>query len=290
MCGRYAAVWLRFRQREYKERAMPDVQIDFERKAALLPVPYVSQLGVGASKYHNDCGAASGAMLLAAYSGEMMTPDAFFEATGQTTDAYLSAGQLMRVLSAAGLRTEWQQGVNLGDLFTMLAEDRPPIVLFNYGAYRERVTTENETFSGGHFGVIVGIDTANVYLHDPLWGESGGAALTIPHDDWLYAWTAAVRDGNPARGCLVPMIAIGDFQQSDALYSVRVIPSDGLRIRRSPQVALANSTQRFLRGGDIAKIYVEAKDAEGNDWGAISPERDHWIALKYDGEVLAERI
>jgi hypothetical protein len=269
---------------------MPEAQIDFERQAALLPVPYVSQLGVGASKYHNDCGAASGAMLLAVYAGEVMTPDAFFEATGQATDAYLSAGQLMRVLSGYGVRTEWQQSVSLGDLFEMLSDERPPIVLFNYGAYRERVDTENAIFSGGHFGVIIGIDTANVYLHDPLWTESSGAALPVPHDDWLYAWTAAVRDGNPARGCLVPAIAISDYQQSEALYSVRVVSTTGLRIRRSPQVALANSTQRLLRYDDIAKIYSEAQDAEGNDWGAISPERDHWIALKYQGEVLAERI
>ncbi len=40
----------------------------------LLPVPYVSQLGVGAEGHKNDCGAASAVMLLMAYTNSTMTP------------------------------------------------------------------------------------------------------------------------------------------------------------------------------------------------------------------------
>lgn len=269
---------------------MPQELVLPERMAALLPVPYVSQLGPGASQYNNDCGAASGAMLIGAYAHEDVTPDEFYEATGQTTDAYLSAGQLRRVLERYGIATEWQVGVKLADLFAMLAEERPPIVLFNYGAFRERVTTENKTFSGGHFAVIMGIDTANVYVHDPLWNGQGGAALTVPHDDWLYAWGASVRDGNPANGAVVPTTPISEFSPTEALYRVRVTSPDGLRVRTSPTVAQGNHTGRYVAHGDLLSIWAEQQDSSGNDWGAITSDLGQWIAMIYNGESLVERF
>jgi uncharacterized protein YvpB len=260
-----------------------------ERNVALLPVPYMSQLGPGAEEFRNDCGAASGAMLVQAYTGESITPNEFYRSTEQTEDAYLSAWQVAKVLTAKGIRTTWQLGMNLPELFSALAAGKPLIVLFNYGALRERVNTENGSFSGGHFAVAVGIDTLNVYLHDPLWSGDGGKALAVPHEDWMYAWDAARREDNPACAALVPVIGISEFSGSNELYSVRVVADGGLRIRSAPRVAQGTDTGRFLTRDEVVKIWEERR-SDGDLWGAITVDKTRWVAVEYQGDTLAERV
>ncbi|NDJ75693.1 MAG: hypothetical protein GYB65_05500 [Chloroflexi bacterium] len=260
----------------------------------LLPVPYVSQLGEGANAFHNDCGAACGAMLIKAYTGNNITPDDFYRATGQADDDYLSVTQLMTVLTAHGISTEWYRELSLVDLFAMLVGGRPAIVLFNYGALREKVSgLENTTFSGAHFAVMTGIDTINVYLHDPLWtitsGYSGGEAIPIAHADWMYIWEAAQRDYNPECAALVPVVGVGAFTGVTELYQVRVTSADGIRIRTAPRVARGTDTGRGVPNGYVAKIWAEERDAEGNLWGAITVDKRKWIALEFRGVQLVER-
>ncbi len=272
---------------------MPHETLD--KPVQLLPVPYMSQLGAGADAYHNDCGAASGAMLIKAYTGDIMTPDDFYRATGQESDAYLSANQLATVLTTKGIATEWRENMTLVDLFETLAGGRPPIVLFNYGALREKVgDLENTTFAGGHFAVTVGIDTQNVYLHDPLWSveeeDSGGAALAIPHVDWMYIWRESKRDLNPECAALVPSMGIGAFAGVTELYRARVISQNGVRVRNAPRVALGTDTGERLAYNYVAKIWAEATDNENNLWGAITVGKRKWIAMTYGEVQLAERI
>ncbi len=273
------------------EKSLPNLA----KVVELLPVPYVSQLGAGADEFHNDCGAASGAMLIDMYLDEHVDPDDFFKETGQTIDQYLSATQLIKVLAARGIDMEWRENMTLTDLFEVLAMGRPPIVLFNYGALRERIgQTENVTFNGAHFGVMIGIDTRNVYLHDPLWtkadDQSDGAAIAIPHADWMYIWTQAKRDQNPPCSALVPVEgpqAIGGIKE---MYQVRIVSRNGLKVRSAPYVSLGTDTGQGVAYKDVVRIWAEEKDKEGNLWGAITISRKKWIAMTYQGITFAEKI
>lgn len=258
----------------------------------LLAVPYVSQLGDGASKYHNDCGAASGCMLLRAYFDNNMTPDQFFIETGHTVDDYLSVVHLMRVLTAHGLDTEWHTGLTLVEVFETLATGRPMIVLFKYGTFREYVgDTHNMTFNGAHFGVLVGFDTRNVYLHDPLWNTSIGAAIPVPHTAWMTTWKSAAQDGNPLCGALVPVDSLDSMPyQSKEIYRVRVTADTGLRVRNAPKVALGTDTGARVAKGSVQRIWSVQDDPDGNVWGAITLSLKKWVALRYQDTAYAEKI
>src|SRR5688572_9601091 len=138
------------------------------RPVVLLPVPYVSQLGAGADTHRNDCGAASSVMLLRAYLDLKMTPDEFYTKFAIQWDPYLSVPQMRDAMSSLGLLTDFRANLGLQDLFTFLAASKPVIVLLRYKILQEAGLTEKK-FEGPHFAVVVGIDSKNIYIHDPLY-------------------------------------------------------------------------------------------------------------------------
>lgn len=168
-----------------------------------LPVPYVKQYGPGADAFGKDCGPACSVMLLAAYTGERMTPDDFYRAITEE-DRYISKSQLQTVLRTKGIESENVKDVSLAGLHAYLAAGKPGIALINYGVLRDHITTES-TFTGPHFVVTVGMDDQHVYIHDPLWRTRSGAWLAVPHAAWLEAWERAKEQiNNPSCSVLVP--------------------------------------------------------------------------------------
>ena len=127
---------------------------------AILEIPYVSQLEDGARKFNNDCGAASGVMLIRAYNNDKnFTVDAYYQETGQKTDEYLDYFQIQKVLSNHKISSSLKAHLKLSDLEQFIEEKRPPIVLFFYKKLlgRNRIKTHKQ-FKGDHFAVLVGID------------------------------------------------------------------------------------------------------------------------------------
>lgn len=102
-------------------------------EVTLLPVPHVSQIGPGADRFRNDCGAASAALLIRAYTGQIVTPDDVFSQITQE-DRYLCAGELIIVLKQHGIPTVWR-GLDAGSLYRALADRQPPIALIKAIGY-----------------------------------------------------------------------------------------------------------------------------------------------------------
>ncbi len=127
------------------------------KPVTLLSVPYISQLGPGADSRRNDCGAAAAVMLLSAYTGKTLTPDAFYDKFNIPGDPYLSINQLRDALGSEGILTELKAGLTLRDLFGYLLAGRPSIVLIKYSVLRDAGLTE-KSFSGPHFSVVAGMD------------------------------------------------------------------------------------------------------------------------------------
>ena len=240
------------------------------RPAVLLPVPYVSQLGVGASMHQNDCGATSAVMLLRAYQNIQMTPDDFYVKFAISGDPYLSVTQMRNAMSSLGLLTDFRAGLTLADLFTFLVASKPVIVLLRYKVLEEAGLTEKH-FEGPHFVVVVGVDTRNIYIHDPLYTNPlDGEAHTYPLDIFDRAWMEVGSDPsfpNPARSAIIPTAGIG-FKVS---RRVRVKIAT-LNVRNGP--GLNNAVVATLKLNQVVEIIREV-----NGWGQMNETQ--WISLAF---------
>jgi hypothetical protein len=263
-----------------------------EVEMTILDIPYVSQLEDGARKFHNDCGAASGVMLVQVYRGDhALTVDEYYDQTKQREDEYLSASQVMSVLKAHGIPSNWRTNVTEEDARLLIENKRPFIVLYNYKIIRSRGITTEIPFSGFHFAVLVGIDDFFVYLNDPLWTDEKGKNLQIPLDIWMEAWTTFPKnsDGvpaNPPAGAIIPAHAVDapevveeQFDPAD-ISRMRVIFPKGMNVRLGP--GTGHSIVDSRNHGDVVTILKT--EADGEDiWGCLGTNR--WIAIKFQGNT-----
>jgi uncharacterized protein YraI len=258
----------------------------------ILNIPYVSQLEAGARKYNNDCGAASGVMLVKAYKGDQsLTVDEYYQKTGQRKDEYLSAGRVMSVLGSYNIPSTWRINITRKDVGLFLREKRPIIVLFNYAIIRSRGIKTQIPFNGFHFAVLVGMDDYTVYINDPLWTGNKGKELRIPIDTWMEAWeTFPLSDNgvpaNPPRGAIVPKYPFDTAEvkpieyDPDDVSRMRIIYPHGMNVRSGPGVD--HSIVDTYNQGDIVTILKTQKWGE-NLWGCL--DRERWIAIQYNGNT-----
>ena len=242
--------------------------------AAVLAVPYISQLGNGADQHNNDCGAAAGAMLVKAYTGTAITPDGFYKKTGMSGDKYLSAYQIMDVMKSFEVHSVWYRDLTLADLFGFLVQKRPIIALISYATLRTAIKTES-AFSGPHFAPVVGADVASIYIHDPLWKDEGGKALRVPIDAFNRAWA----DSGPVNpnlhyGAIVPTVGLGD--KLSGAYKAKVTAT-WLNVREGPDASYP-TIGPALRYGEL----VVVQEVDGK-WGRVGPT--HWIHLSYTERI-----
>jgi hypothetical protein len=258
----------------------------------VLDIPYVSQIEEGGKKFFNDCGAASGVMLIHAYTRDTsLTVDEFYDQTGQKVDEYLHVNQIMAVLNDYNIKTKWRTSLTVDDLILFIEGKRPPIVLYNYKIIRSKGISTEIPFSGSHFAVVVGIDYFFAYLNDPLWTKEGGKNLKIPLEVWIEAWEKFPfgKDGvpvNPPRGALIPDYAVGSakipsLDLDPAMEKrMRVIYPKGMNVREGPSVEHLIVDSR--RHGDIVTV-LDTK-SEGDDlWGCLGYNR--WIAIEFNGNT-----
>lgn len=257
----------------------------------VLDIPYVSQLEDGARKFHNDCGAACGVMLVRAYKGDqVLTVDQYYKETKQRKDQYLSASQIMGVLRDRGIPTGWRTNVTEADVRLLIDNKRPFIVLYNYKIIRAKGITTEIPFSGFHFAVLVGIDDFFVYLNDPLWTDEKGKNLQIPLDVWMDAWTNFPKKNgvpaNPPRGAIIPNNAVDAEQLPEEQFDpadvsrMRVIYPRGMNVRMGPGVNFSKVDSQ--NHGDVLTIIKT--EAKGDDlWGCLGTNR--WVAIKFRGNT-----
>lgn len=244
------------------------------KPVVLLPVPYVSQPGIGADGHHNDCGAASAIMLLGAYFNVKMTPDEFYAKFGIPGDPFLSVVQLRDALGSLGLLTDFRASLTVQDLFDALAAGKPVLVQLRYKVLEEAGLTE-KTFEGPQFAVVVGMDVKNIYVHDPLYtNPADGNAHAYPHDVFWKAWKEVANDtklSGPERGAIIPTAGIG-FR---LVRKVRVNQMS-LNVRSGPEVNFP--VIGLAKKGEVFDVTREMRG-----WGEIGENR--WFALAYTIQV-----
>jgi hypothetical protein len=252
---------------------------DFEwgtivKPVMLLPVPYVSQLGIGADAHRNDCGATCAVMLLRAYLGVNMSPDEFYTRFAIPGDMYLSVSQIRNAMGSLGLLTDFRAGLSLQDMFNTIATGKPLITLLRYKTLSSAGLTERP-FEGPHFAVAVGMDCKNIYLHDPLYTKiSDGEAHAYPLDLFWQAWKEVGSNPdmpNPERSAIIPTAGIG-FRMTRRVK----ITAQALYARNAPNVN--GKVITTLRKDEIVEI-----QSEMGGWGKIGEDR--WISLTYTIQV-----
>jgi N-acetylmuramoyl-L-alanine amidase len=243
------------------------------KPVTLLPVPYVSQLGIGASAHSNDCGAASAVMLLRAYLNIPMTPDDFYTKFSISGDPYLSVTQLTNAMSSLGLLTDFRSTLSVQDLFALLAAGKPCIVLLRYKVFQDAGLTE-KTFEGPHFAVAVGMDIKYIYLHDPLYTDpANGNAHPYPLNLFWQAWKEVATNPfpNPERSAIIPTNGLG----LGLSRKVRVTIAT-LNVRSGPNTTY--SVVGTLKKDQVVDIYREL-----SGWGDLG--NNTWILLSYTVRV-----
>jgi hypothetical protein len=226
---------------------------------AILPVPYAAQLGPGADQFSTDSGSAAGAMLVCAYTGRNITPNDFFNQSGQTSDSPLSFAQIANGLTANGVTAELRMPLKLVDLALILSSGRPAILLVKQAVLQQAGLTP-ETFDGPHYLVAVGLDVKQVYIHDPLRQDASGQGQAVP---WLTLYQAWTQAAGCERAALVPRLQL--------VRRIRVAATS-LYIHAEPNVSAAQVGT--VNEGDTFEV-----TAQMEGWGKIGEAR--WINLSY---------
>jgi Papain-like cysteine protease AvrRpt2 len=244
------------------DSAIPD-PLPPDASSAALPVPYVSQLGSGADQSISDSGAAAGAMLVQAYTDQIITSAEFYRQTGQIDGASLTFAQISNTLNAKGLPVELRSSLKLTDLSLILISGRPVIALVDLSILQAAGLTP-EKFAGPHFLVVIGLDVEQAIIHDPLRKDASGQAQAIPWLIFYRAWTLAP---GYERAVLVPRLQL--------VRRVRVT-ANLLNVHSQPDAnALLSGTVSL---GDLFEITTQK-----NGWGNIGEDR--WINLSYTTDI-----
>ena len=238
--------------------ARPAPADEAARKVPLLAVPYVSQFGDGGGQMNNDTGAAAGAMLVRAYTGRPVTPGEVYQQSGQQSDLPLSLQQIALVLTSNGVAVDQRGKLKLAELALILATGRPALLQVKY-AVLQHAGLAPETYNGSHYLVAVGMDVANVYVHDPFRYDASGQGQALP---WLVLYQAWSQAPEAERAALVPR---------QPLLRRVCVTSATLKIQKEPsETAAAAGT---ARAGDVYEV-----TAEQDGWGRVGEEL--WISLK----------
>jgi hypothetical protein len=229
----------------------------------ILPIPYVSQLGSGADQHSNDSGAACGAMLIRAYTAKVITPDDFFNQSGQSADNSLSFTQISNVMNTNGVPVEMRTALKLSDLALILASGRPAILLVKQAVLQQAGLTP-ETYTGAFNVTAVGLDVNGVYIHDPLRKDASGQAQAVP---WLTLYQAWTQGAGYERAALVPRVQL--------IRRVKITATK-LNVREQP-----NANAPLAGTANVGEVYAITAQKDG--WGQIGDGR--WVSLSYVADI-----
>lgn len=141
-------------------------------------LPFISQMGEGASLRKKDCGPACEDMLLYAYKGVFFHPDDFYDYMEINIDMGTKGSELIEFAKIFGLEEVEIKNVSLDQLREFVDQQRPSICLINYKPLSDAGLTQ---FKGqfDHWLVVVGYVEAHILVNDP-YRTDGKTYLPIP--------------------------------------------------------------------------------------------------------------
>lgn len=156
--------------------ALPGVYLD---------VPYFSQLSASANDFNNDCLAACARMVAEyVWQSKGLKPNTLLSVNDfaheiMTTDTTQPTSDGAYLLSGMGMPATVRADLTLSNIRAELIAGRPPIMLCAY-----KYIFPSDSFDGGHFVVVTGINDQSVICHDPY---KRGANVAIPLAQFILA-------------------------------------------------------------------------------------------------------
>jgi predicted double-glycine peptidase len=146
------------------------------------PSPHLNHLPLTRQSTTYTCGVASLQSVLA-YYGEEWREDALAREVKSTPEEGTNYRELVRFARSKGLTAEPREGMTIQDLQRAADESRPVIVAIQaWGDNPEKYTND---WDDGHYSIVVGVDSRNVYLMDP---STIGNYTYIPIPRFLARW------------------------------------------------------------------------------------------------------
>ncbi|MFZ2959020.1 MAG: C39 family peptidase [Candidatus Ozemobacteraceae bacterium] len=135
-----------------------------------------------------SCGASAFQAVLSYYGVDSFERDLRLMLNTSNTHGTYS-WDMVRVAQQLGFSAEWKENCTLNDLESALQRGNPVIIR------AERVRAQNSTWENtwtvGHYMVVIGLDKQNVYLEDPY---LIGSRLYLTRDDFTASWHSYVSE------------------------------------------------------------------------------------------------
>jgi predicted double-glycine peptidase len=167
------------------------------RGAASPPGPEVRLLSLPDVRQSTvySCGASAMQAVLMHY-GQELREDELMEVLATSSECGTTPGAMLALARNLGYQAELKENMSLADLEAAIATEIPVIVAVQ--AWRETAEPPWEhRWDDGHYLVVIGLDTNNVYFEDPsLLGSRG----VIPRAEFLRRWHDMESDGRRYHG------------------------------------------------------------------------------------------
>ncbi|MFA5036407.1 MAG: cysteine peptidase family C39 domain-containing protein [Candidatus Izemoplasmatales bacterium] len=233
--------------------------IELSKNIHALNVSFISQLGSGADKFHNDCGAACVSMLVSAYTQQNVSVDEIYSRIQPNADTYLSVTQLKNALAWYDINVISSYDLSKEFLWSKTIEKKPFIALISYKPIHDANLDDDTTFTGMHFVVVVGLDADGVLIHDPLVHNEVGGFRHLPFN----VYDAAVRSAG-AGVLIVPTKPLGESQSTN---SVNYLVTVETRYVRTAPSTVTGVWVMSKQAGDI--VSIEELNSAGT-WGRLT--------------------
>jgi uncharacterized protein YvpB len=273
----------------------------------ILNLPLISQWGVSANRYRNDCGVACVAMLLEYYAKRgISTVDSLASETGlKSSDDGLLPAQLVALAARHDLPGVAVRA-GLDDIRAAIDDNRPVIALVAYRFILGRLDqADNVPGQDGHYVVVVGYDDGHFVLDDPdYWvphverghnylcpvteldramAEHGYQAVLVEVER-MSAADQIVALAKQAQGLLDEILVLADDVQPEPppVDTVAVVvKANSTNIRSQPTTN--SSVVAVVNAGVILNVVDAHVTANGYQWYQI-------IGGQYNGWYIAQSV
>jgi hypothetical protein len=139
----------------------------------IIDMAYRSQEDRDAGRFRNDCGPACIAMLIEyvrARRGQPPSGVSIDTLSAQTSlkdvDNGLFTRELIPLAAKYNVTLNLSNALDLNAIIEEVRNDRPVLMLVHYGSLLGR---QSQNVTAGHFLLVVGYDSNNIYVNDPDW-------------------------------------------------------------------------------------------------------------------------
>lgn len=210
----------------------------------------------------NDCGPVSTQMILHGYTGEVVPVESYYTMLGEKPGSLQSGSNLVKFLALKGVNANLVHDMSVSRLRNLIDNEIPLIALIELKPLAD-AGYACLNVDVGHFVVVVGYDSDNIIIHDPLCSDDVGAFRKVPTTIFVNSWKAY----SSSASAVVPVFAMGEPPSG-----THEVTASALNVRSGPGTYY--SIVGTLYQGQYVTVLIES-----NGWGYMGDNR--WSSMSY---------